>query len=264
MILIIDSDASKVIDAVRATGVTITRPMIEYTHYIIKSMKAIGTWDLCNAVYGFVGGTAASHKFNWKNPIDTDAAFRLTYPNGNTHNSLGMQGDGTNQFANTFINPSVSLSNTSTHLSFYSNTIATKLGTDIGTSSDGGQINLIDLISVASPLNIAFETGNNSTSDFIQFAGVSNSLGFNLGQINGTTYSLLNNQNIIIKTTGIGYIKGTAPIYLQARNSNSTPTSNLYSSRRYQYFGIGAGFTNTQAVAQSQIVTNAQNILNRA
>jgi len=67
-----DLDASKVIEAVRSTGVTITPAMRHYAHYLISNAKNIGTWQLSNAFYGFVGGTAASHKFNWKDLRDVE------------------------------------------------------------------------------------------------------------------------------------------------------------------------------------------------
>jgi hypothetical protein len=56
------------------------------------------------ALYPFVGGTASQHKFNLKNPLDTDAAFRLVFNGGITHSSTGVKGNGTNAYYQTFIN----------------------------------------------------------------------------------------------------------------------------------------------------------------
>ena len=121
MLQVLDSDSSKIIDAVRSTGVVVTEAMRLYVDYIVSNMKSIGTWDLCNAVYGFVGGTAASHKFNWKNPIDTDGAFRLSFLGGGwIHSSSGAKPDvsGTLSYARTYLIPSTMLILNSTHLSF--------------------------------------------------------------------------------------------------------------------------------------------------
>jgi hypothetical protein len=57
------------------------------------------------ALYPNVGGTATTHKFNFVNPADTDAAFRVVFNGGWTHNSNGATSNGTNAYADTFINP---------------------------------------------------------------------------------------------------------------------------------------------------------------
>jgi len=55
------------------------------------------------ALYPFVGGTAAKHKFNFMDARDLDAAFRLTFNGGWTHSSTGALPNGTNAYANTFV-----------------------------------------------------------------------------------------------------------------------------------------------------------------
>lgn len=55
------------------------------------------------ALYPFVGATAGTHKFNFVNPLDTNAAFRLAFAGGWTHSINGALGNGTNSNANTFI-----------------------------------------------------------------------------------------------------------------------------------------------------------------
>jgi hypothetical protein len=55
------------------------------------------------ALYPFVGGTAAKHKYNFMDSRDLDVAFRLTFSGGWTHNSNGITGNGTNAYADTFL-----------------------------------------------------------------------------------------------------------------------------------------------------------------
>jgi len=57
------------------------------------------------ALYPMVGGTAAKHKFNFMDARDLDAAFRLTFNGGWTHASTGATPNGTNAYANTYLNP---------------------------------------------------------------------------------------------------------------------------------------------------------------
>jgi hypothetical protein len=59
------------------------------------------------ALYPVIGGSAATHKFNASNPLDTDAAFRLQFFGGWTHSNTGMKPNGTNAYADTFVNPNL-------------------------------------------------------------------------------------------------------------------------------------------------------------
>lgn len=258
MILIIDPDASKVIDAVRSTGVVITRPMMEYAHYIISNMKAIGTWQLSNAVYGFVGGTADSHKWNWKDLRDVDSAYRLSFLGGVTHSSNGIQGNGTSQYVNTFLpqNFNTNLSNIHTSFnSFTNNASANQVEMGVWSSFGTSMIILQE--------NIGYIAGN--STPFADVSVVSaNSSGYRiLSRTSSSRITMF--RNGIQGTINTGTINTSAislPFYLLARNSSTGAGS--FSNRGCSFSTIGAGLTDTQALQQSQIVTNAQAILNRA
>jgi hypothetical protein len=51
------------------------------------------------AIYPFVGGTASTHKWNLTDPRDLDAAYRLSFSGGWTHNANGITGNGVNSYA---------------------------------------------------------------------------------------------------------------------------------------------------------------------
>jgi hypothetical protein len=53
------------------------------------------------ALYPIVGGTASTHKFNFVDPRDLDVAFRLEFFGGWTHSANGIEGNGSNTYANT-------------------------------------------------------------------------------------------------------------------------------------------------------------------
>lgn len=72
---------------------------------LVRSLKDANLWAKIDICYPFVGGTSTSHKFNLKNPVDSNNAFRLTFSGGITHDSNGMRGNGTNAYANTQFNP---------------------------------------------------------------------------------------------------------------------------------------------------------------
>lgn len=63
------------------------------------AMDDKGLWSLMRAFYPFVGGTATTHKYNLKDPRDLDAAYRMVFAGGWTHNSNGVTGNGTNSTA---------------------------------------------------------------------------------------------------------------------------------------------------------------------
>ena len=69
----IDSDAQAFITA---AGITDSTQQAAITNLVI-GLKNDNLWTKMKAIYPFVGGTAASHKFNLKNPLDTNAAYRL-------------------------------------------------------------------------------------------------------------------------------------------------------------------------------------------
>jgi len=253
----LDSDSSKIIEAVRSTGVVITEAMRLYVDYIVSNMKAIGTWDLCNAVYGFVGGTAASHKWNWKNPIDTDAAFRATFINtSHTTNGLVFSGNG---YANTFFNPSI---HSVTDASIIHYTKSYTSGVENG------------LLSSVLGVVKRFASTHLSGNFFSQFKTNTYSVASTI-----TTGVKISSTN----TSGIkAYLRGQKVID-QSIVSGSFPNFNMPIGARFIDSGTGGFFvgeymtgtisffalsnqalTDTQSIQQSQIVTNAQNILNRA
>lgn len=72
---------------------------------LVLDLKSYNIWTKMKAIYPFVGGTATTHKFNLKNPLDTDAAFRLVFNGGWTHSANGALPNGTNAFADTKLLP---------------------------------------------------------------------------------------------------------------------------------------------------------------
>lgn len=93
-----------------AAGITDTTQKTA-VNQLVLDMKAASIWTKMKAVYPLVGGTAATHKYNLKNPLDTDAAFRLAFSGSLTHDSNGITPGGTTaDYANTFFTPSVNVS----------------------------------------------------------------------------------------------------------------------------------------------------------
>jgi hypothetical protein len=96
----IDPDAEAFLTAAAITDATITSAV----DTLVTDLKTANIWTKMKAIYPMVGGSATTHKWNLKNPLDTDAAFRLVFNGGWTHSSTGALPNGTNGYANTFFN----------------------------------------------------------------------------------------------------------------------------------------------------------------
>jgi hypothetical protein len=96
----LDPNAQAFLTAAGITDSTITSAINTLT----LSLKANNLWTKSFAIYPLVGGTASTHKWNLKDPQDTNAAFRLVFNGGWTHTSNGIIANGVNAFANTFLN----------------------------------------------------------------------------------------------------------------------------------------------------------------
>jgi hypothetical protein len=117
-----DANALNVINAIEGTGTILTTTQKEACNTLIVSLKNYGIWTKTKALYGFLVCTAAAHKFNWKDPRDLDAAYRLVFSGGFTHNYLGVVPNGTNSYANPFFMGTEFPSVNNAHISYYSQT----------------------------------------------------------------------------------------------------------------------------------------------
>ena len=267
---VLDTDASKVIEAVRSTGVTITPAMRHYAHYLISNMKNIGTWQNSLAVYGFVGGTASSHKWNWKDLRDVDAAFRLTYTGGVTHSSNGIQFNGSTGYANTFFNPSIQLSSSSTHLYTYIKAVANAATVSPYLSGISDSGNIFGLLNRTQGGFVkGYQSSNSSSTDFYYntLLGSTPLLKSFSGNLLGGVISSWNNAiKISLDLTGsFGSALPNANIPIGCQiNTSSIPQYDLYGNYLLSCVSVGSGLTDAQIIQRDQIINNAQLILNRA
>lgn len=117
-----DPDAQAFFNAETSAGVTLTTTQKNAVNQLVVNLKAANIWTKMKAVYPIVGGTATAHKFNLKNPADTNAAFRLVFNGGWTHSANGALPNGTNAYADTYC-PINTIGNlNSIHFSYYSRT----------------------------------------------------------------------------------------------------------------------------------------------
>lgn len=114
----LDPDALAFLTAAGITDATITSAI----DTLVVQLKGFGIWSKMKVIYPFVGGTASTHKFNLKDPQDTNAAFRLVFTGGWTHSANGAQPNGLNAYADTFYVPNIECDSLQNSMSFYSRT----------------------------------------------------------------------------------------------------------------------------------------------
>ena len=117
-----DPDAQAFFNAVTGGGDTLTSTEENAVNDLVVGLKADGIWSKFVALYPFVGGTASAHKWNLMNPVDTDAAFRMTFVGGWTHDAFGCTGNDLNTGGNTHYAPtSQGAAGNNFHMSVYCN-----------------------------------------------------------------------------------------------------------------------------------------------
>ncbi len=87
-----DPDAVVIFNAIVAAGVTPTGTQKSGINTFVLSLKSASLWAKIELLYGFVGGTAATHAINWKTPGTNNITWAGTVtqdangitPNGST------------------------------------------------------------------------------------------------------------------------------------------------------------------------------------
>ena len=103
-----DTDAQAFFTAVAGGGDTLTTTEKDAVNQLVIDLKADSIWSDILYAYPLVGGTATAHKWNLKDPQDTDAAYRVTWGSVMAHNSLGILGTSNDpdSYGDTYYNPS--------------------------------------------------------------------------------------------------------------------------------------------------------------
>jgi hypothetical protein len=135
-----DADANAYLEAVVSAGGTgITATVSAITQSMFVDLKTAGLYDKLDALYPFLGGVAASAKFNAKNPIDTDGAFRLVFNGGGTFSQdIGYIGNATNAWADTKWIQNAQTTTGNTSIGFFISMSGSNVdGFDMGSNTSG-------------------------------------------------------------------------------------------------------------------------------
>jgi hypothetical protein len=257
-------DAAAYLSAVIAAGgIGITPTISAATNTLFTSLVSNGLYSKIIAMYPMLGENSAGCKFNAKNPIDTDAAYRMTFNGGWTFDYSGATPNGTNAYGNTYVNPVSAIPTANNiHLSYYSLTDNNKLpNTTMGCNS-GGEFARISL--KKSPENAANILS--SPTKGIQTYSVSATTGYFLGSAitNNATRNFFRNGVLLTPITETALGNTARPndlIFIGANNNGGSPAE--YDDKKCAFSTIGLGLTNDEASTLSTIINAFQTALGR-
>jgi hypothetical protein len=249
-----DPDAAAFIQATGIAGIE-----AEAINQLVNQLKAAGLWGLMYAIYPMVGGTAFTHKFNLKNPQDTNAAYRLSFAGGWTHNSSGAKPDGVSgTYADTFAAPSSLFGLTDGSFSYYSFTN--------NAGADDVEIGCNDGAATTFETLLAFRFSDNNQYAFINQVGTGggapgNSWGYFIGNRPSSSTEGWKNGTRVINTSQTAPGRTSRTFYLGAQNNGTTSYRN--SSRGCAFSHIGAALPTGGPFNLNNIVNNYQKTLQR-
>jgi hypothetical protein len=254
--IVSDADAQAFLNAAVIEDVT----QADAVNQLVIDMKAANIWTKMKAIYPFVGGTATTHKFNLKNPLDTDAAFRLVFSGGWTHSANGALPNGTNAYADTFLIPSTHLITNNFNYSYYSRNTTIVLTELMGAwNNTNQQTQFVTNDPLGTLYGDSYAVFNVRVSSSVpNFTGL-----LSYGRLSSTSLSLFKNgNNLNTITTPVGGTVPNVKIFLSAINVNGTPV--LFTPLQCAFSSIGDGLSDTEAANFYTAVQTFQTTLGRS
>jgi len=249
------------------TAASITNGIQKIAIYrLVTDLKGYGVWTKMKAIYPVVGGTSAAHAVNLRTP----GTYNLTFTGGWTHSSTGMVGNGTSDYADTFLNPSTVFADfkNNSHLCIYSRTQnPTGSGWDIGVGNSTTADPLFGL-AIKRPTwsiytnPIIYDFGNYSSNGRL-LTTYSDARGFWIGSTTASnSHKIYRNGSVLTSTANIA--TGTITnLTLNIGRLNTTSTPYYYMDNQYSFISIGDGLTDTEAANFYTAVQRYQITLNR-
>jgi len=238
-----------------AAGITDTTQK-SAVNQLVLDLKSYNIWTKMKAVYPMVGGTSTTHKYNLVNPVDSNAAYRLSFSTGWTHSSTGALPNGA-AYADTFLIPSTNLSSSNNHQSIYLRTNTDGAFVDIGSYQVSG-LTYYFLMYVRSGNVMTIANGNSIFPN----TAMTDSRGFSLmSKLSSSNASAFKNNAKVINNQSVGTGVSGVKVYLGASNNNGI--AGLYSNRQIAFVSMGDGLTDTEAANFNTAVTTFQTTLAR-
>ena len=263
-----DSDAQSFITAAGISNSVQQTALIR----LVKMLKNEGLWTKMKAIYPFVGGSAASHKLNLKDPRDTNDAFRLTFYGGLSHDGGGVYFNGSNSWCDTNMNAATNLNVDNLHLSFYSRTNANN-------TYSGGEIGHVGYNSWTSPpqdytKQFTLRVRNAQYGGGAQFSSGNLSTGYSTIDGFGLTIGSITNSSTAKMYKGRNTQEFATKSTASTTNTGTLPSFNIcigkiqgygeWSNQQSAFVSIGDGLTDAESAKLYGIVQIYQITLGRS
>lgn len=245
---------------VNAGGTGITPTVSAATITLFTSLVSNGLYDKMLAFYPMLGGNSSGCKFNGKNPVDTDAGYRLTFNGGWTYNASGATSNGTNAYADTFLSGGT-ITARNNHLSVYmlNNTVYTGSGKNwIGVSATGGSGAFFSIGQEGTPYYFYGNKINAGWSTTV----APQPQGFNIITTTAITFQNLY-RNGIVKQTNSSAGDGTITSSVVIGALNNAGSIIQYYDNTYAFATIGLGLSEAEQSTLSTIINTFQTSLGR-
>lgn len=227
---------------------------------LFTSLKSNSLYTKLQAFYPFLGTTAAQHKWNGKNPLDTNAVFRLTFSGTATFSDLGYTPNGSTGYANTNFIPSINQNVNSNGLTIVCGTNNATIGSDVvdfGSYSSGAQKSHI----IVKNNNSTYARIVGLNSNNISLTGINESRGIFTGVKQSATVTDFFINGSQSGTTNGGGTLPTVSCYIGAMNLSGSPYG--YSNQRIQFTAIHEGLSDSEVVILHTIIDTFENTLGR-
>jgi hypothetical protein len=255
------------LERVVQSGGTVNSAQSAATINLFTSIMSYGLWDKIYAMYPTLGGVAASHTINGRSAV---GQYDLAFNGGWTHNSDGMQPNGTNGYADTSFSSYYTIGDGNTsHLSIYVNLQGTTSGRiyDIGSATNGGALigmfNLTAKRTVPFGNNTLFDSGDYFDGERVETTSASSASGMTVGSVRSSTDRTLyrDGSNIATNTSNVAIKYAGSTTYIGAQNTGAGV--DYWSDNRYAFATIGSGLSNTDIVNLSNIINTYETALGR-
>jgi len=227
---------------IAATGETDTT-ILSALNTLESDLTTYGLTSKMKALYPMVGGTSTKHSYNFMNT----SQYQLTFNGGWTHSSNGAQGNGTNAYANTGLNPSTVLSVSSAHISLYTNT-----------TPDGDVMMGNGALSLFLQNDAGILYGSLATTSFMSTSHTNSAAFYMVNRPSGSSQKLIKNSSIVSSNTATGSSYSSSNILL-----STYTTTSAFSDVRNAFTSIGDGLTDTEASNLYTAVQAFQTTLSR-
>jgi len=202
---------------------------------LIDLTDTTGASDKIQALYIPIHGSASLNKWNVLRPTDTDGDFRLTFYGGWTHGS-GLQGNGSNAYADTHYDEQANMAANSGHMAAYSRTNSDGLYCTMGVI--GGETSMFLKYSST------FYPRVQATNSGISNSGTSQRF-FIDNRVSSTEIRAMQDSSLKVITNS--YNAGSPNnIYIGAADRATIPDIAFYDPREYTIYSMGAGLTDTE------------------